>query len=318
MKKCSLITKSWFFFLITFAGCVFSDTSKTYTSITPDFQSGSINALHHRFPANNELTGSFVKSYKDVFTEHGITTNSAVSYASHWHHSLKENIGEWDITLFDKNPTENQAWLWYQSKVTLGLALGVLVVIGLLPTRISKWDKSNLHPFKRWWDNVSRGPVVDDDKWYINYIGHPYFGGVYYVSARSSGYNPWNSFVYSLLMSTFLYEYGIEAIFERPSIQDLIVTPVVGSIYGEWAFRKKAAIIQDDGRAMGSKTIGTVALLLLDPVGQVSQWIKGDKGHSAIQNLSIQAGLVSTFPTYQQQPGQFTPRHFGINVHFDF
>src|SRR5688500_2383337 len=32
------------------------------------------------------------------------------------------------------------------------------------------------------------------------------------------------------------YEYGIEALFERPSYQDLIVTPVGGLLLGAWLF----------------------------------------------------------------------------------
>ena len=217
----------------------------------------------------------------------------------------------WDITLFDHHPREDQAWLWYQTKVTFGLALGALGVIALLPEHISKWDKSNIRPFRKWWQNVKSGPVWDTDKWYINYIGHPYFGGVYYVAARSSGYNPWNSFIYSFLMSTFVYEYGVEAMCEVPSIQDVIVTPVGGWLYGELAYRGKKNILANDSKVLGSPLLGAAALWLLDPVGEFSQWLSGD--HGPVQNLSMRL-------SFSPAPGSLVhrPRYLGMELLFNF
>jgi len=51
------------------------------------------------------------------------------------------------------------------------------------------------------------------------------------VRAQMRGYNATQSFWYSFLLSS-AYEYGVEAIFEEPSIQDLIVTPGLGSVLG--------------------------------------------------------------------------------------
>ena len=211
----------------------------------------------------------------------------------------QDNRG-WDITLFDQHPREDQAWLWYQTKVTFGLALGVLGVIALLPEHISKWDKSNIRPFREWWQNVKSGPVRDTDEWYINYIGHPYFGGVYYVAARSSGYNQWNSFIYSFLMSTFVYEYGVEAMCEVPSIQDIIITPVGGWLYGELAYRGKMNILANGSKVLGSQLLGSAALWLLDPVGELSQLLNGEHGRNVSVRLSISplAGSIVQRPRY--------------------
>ena len=215
----------------------------------------------------------------------------------------------WDITLFDHHPKEDQAWLWYQTKVTFGLALGVLGVIALLPEHISKWDKANIRPFRQWWHNVKSGPVWDNDKWYINYIGHPYFGGVYYVAARSSGYNPWNSFIYSFLMSTFVYEYGVEAMCEVPSIQDVIVTPVGGWLYGELAYRGKKNILANDRTVLGSPLLGAAALWLLDPVGEFSQWLD----HGSAQNLSVRLRFSPAPGSVVHRPG-----YLGLELLFNF
>jgi len=113
------------------------------------------------------------------------------------------------------------------------VGVGILYV---LPTSVTKWSdsaKDNLS-FERWWDNVNH-PVWDHDSWAINYVGHPYFGATYYIRARERGFDRIDSFVYSAFASA-LYEFGVEAIFERPSYQDLIVTPVGGSLVGGLLF----------------------------------------------------------------------------------
>ena len=112
--------------------------------------------------------------------------------------------------------------------------MGVAGVLALMPESITNWEKDDVQLMNKWWDNVQSGPVWDRDDHVINYIGHPYFGGVYYQAARKSGYRQWDAFMYSTLMSTFYWEYGIEAFAEVPSIQDLVVTPTLGWVYGEW------------------------------------------------------------------------------------
>jgi hypothetical protein len=100
-----------------------------------------------------------------------------------------------------------------------------------LPESVSKWtadDKKDI--FQRWWHNV-QSPHWDHDSAAINYIGHPYFGSAYYVRARERGFGEFDSFVYAALASA-MYEFGTEALFERPSYQDLIVTPIGGALIG--------------------------------------------------------------------------------------
>lgn len=183
----------------------------------------------------------------------------------------------YEVTLFKPCPGENRKRLWQQTKVVFVGGFAVMGVLLVLPEDITKWDKSEIGKgdlIAKWWDNVSEGPVWDNDKWYINWIGHPYFGGVYYQGARKSGYNQWNSFIYSALMSTFYWEYGIEAFAEVPSIQDLVITPVGGWIYGEWAHHKEQEIRARGGTALGSKTWGSISLFLLDPLGSIDTWVR--------------------------------------------
>ena len=123
--------------------------------------------------------------------------------------------------------------------------------------KLSGWsdeDKQNM--FKKWRDNVSK-PVWDDDTWWVNYVLHPYWGGAYYIRARERGFDQWQSFWYSALLST-PWEYGAEVLAEPVSIQDMIVTPVLGSLVGEYLFspwrahiRAKAGPLDWSDRAVG-------------------------------------------------------------------
>ena len=86
--------------------------------------------------------------------------------------------------------------------------------------------------FKEAW---TKPPVWDQDSNGINYVGHPYFGALFYLTQRNYDESPLRSFLTSVVMSTG-FEYLVESWSERPSIQDLIVTPIVGSILGELVY----------------------------------------------------------------------------------
>ena len=146
----------------------------------------------------------------------------------------------YQISIFSSPNGEDSDRLWSQTNSIFAYGFGVIGLIALLPEDISNWDKEQ-GIFNKWSDNVKSGPVWDRDTGMLNLIGHPYFGGVYYQVARKSGYRQWDAFMYATIMSTFYWEYGIEAFAEVPSIQDLVITPVLGWAYGEWAFNTEMA-----------------------------------------------------------------------------
>ena len=112
-----------------------------------------------------------------------------------------------------------------------GYQVVTITMFYFLPESVSKWtDQAKQDIFKRWWQNVQT-PHWDKDSAAVNFIGHPYFGSAYYVRARERGFGEFDSFVYSALASA-MYEFGTEALFEQPSYQDLIVTPVGGALIG--------------------------------------------------------------------------------------
>lgn len=186
------------------------------------------------------------------------------------------------VSLFSADNGEDSARLWSQTKSMFSYGFGVIGVIALLPEDISNWDKEQ-GLFNKWSDNVKAGPVWDRDNGPLNLIGHPYFGGVYYQAARKSGYRQWDAFIYSAMMSTFYWEYGIEAFAEVPSIQDIVITPVLGWVYGEWAFTTEMSIRENNDEVFGSTFLGSTALVFLDPVDSLSVGINNLFGKEVIK-----------------------------------
>jgi multisubunit Na+/H+ antiporter MnhG subunit len=67
-----------------------------------------------------------------------------------------------------------------------------------------------------------------------------------------------------MILST-QWEYVFEAVAERPSIQDLIITPVVGSLLGEAIHRTTTRMRQN-----GTNILEKVFITLLNPAGAIS------------------------------------------------
>jgi len=150
----------------------------------------------------------------------------------------------------------------------LGYQFAVIAVLYIAPESISGWDREQKrnYSFEKWRNNVSE-PVWDEDKWWINYILHPYWGGTYYIRARERGLDRAQSFWYSALLST-LYEYGAEALAEPVSAQDLVVTPLAGFLVGEYLFSP----LRDRIRAKPGKLDWSdkTLLFITDPLGVVN------------------------------------------------
>lgn len=175
-------------------------------------------------------------------------------------------------------------YLMGQTYTILGLSISTVGLMTLLPESVTKWDEEDRDMSelgKKWKNNVSEGPVWDRDEHVLNYIMHPYFGGVYYTAARHAGYNEFESFLYSATMSTFFWEYGVEAFAEVPSWQDIFITPFFGSVVGEVMLSAEQDILANRGEVLGSETVGEVSLFLLNPVGHIHYWISDTWGGSA-------------------------------------
>jgi hypothetical protein len=169
-------------------------------------------------------------------------------------------------------PFKDYRRLGYNTSIYFATTVVAFSGLWVMPQRITNWNKAEMREkgiFWKWKENVKTGPVMDDDKWQLNYIAHPYCGGLYYMTARSSGFSVLESFGYSVIMSTFFWEYGIESFAEAPSTQDLIITPILGSVVGEGFFYAKKSIVKHNHKILKSKFLGYTALLFMDPFNTI-------------------------------------------------
>ena len=165
-----------------------------------------------------------------------------------------------------------------ETKYMVFIHIATAGIFYLMPESVTKWDKSSTSlstVTDKWVEDVKSGPVWDKDDWLINYVGHPYQGAAYYVVARHSGFGWKGAFIYSTVLSTFMWEYGFEAFAEKPSAQDLIVTPIAGALLGELFLRGEDMIMKNGGKVLGSKVLGNISLVFLDPAGSLISSFKG-------------------------------------------
>lgn len=214
-------------------------------------------------------------------------------------------------------------YLMEQSYTILGLSVATVGLMTFLPESITKWDSedSSLKGLgNKWKDNVSAGPVWDKDEHFLNYVMHPYFGGVYYTAARHAGFNEFESFLYSTTMSTFFWEYGVEAFAEVPSIQDLFVTPFFGAVVGELMLQQELSITENGGEVMGSEALGSFSLFFLNPVGHIHYWVTDAWGDDTEVNLAYNAwfsnGDAAQFAYDAGMP--YTDQFVGLEVKLKF
>lgn len=206
------------------------------------------------------------------FSKSGLTANS-----------VKNVLKDRSIYSLPYSPTLSVPdWrrLWINTGTLMFGGATALVVLKLLPQNATAWSRIAIKEVpmgQRWVNHVKEGPVWDHDKFIFNYILHPYAGAAYYMGARSCGFNVWGSFLYSFCISTIFWEYGVEAFMEVPSVQDIVITPVVGALFGEGFYKLKRMIVDRDYRVLGSKVIGHAAAFLLDPVNEAIGYIVPDK-----------------------------------------
>ncbi len=174
----------------------------------------------------------------------------------------------------------------------LAYQFSVIGVLYVMPTSISSWTAEDKADFsmQKYIDNASQ-IVWDKDDWWINYVLHPYWGGTYYVRAQERGFGPLGSFLYSATLSS-VYEFGAEAFFEEPSIQDLIVTPVAGYFVGKY-FSEVRANIQKKKKAGPLSAFDTFVMVMTDPMGAMNA--KVDKWFSKEAHTSVRLMLGPQF-----------------------
>ncbi|HXH99061.1 MAG TPA: DUF3943 domain-containing protein [Sphingobacteriaceae bacterium] len=151
---------------------------------------------------------------------------------------------------------------FWRSQLLVGgtevLGMGILMA---LPKRITKWDDDYIKKAKQnLRESWTMPPVWDKDDFAMNYIAHPLVGSYYYNAMRSQGSKKWSAFLFSTAQS-FLWEYCIEGVAERPSTQDLLFTSTTGALLGEAIHRTTLRM----GRN-GFTTFEKIAVTIMNPL----------------------------------------------------
>lgn len=182
--------------------------------------------------------------------------------------------------------------VWRDTGILFGSQVVAVGVIYVLPESVSGWsDEQKDKSLRKYSENVGH-PVLDSDDFYVNYLLHPYWGATYYARARERGLDKIPAFVYSTLISA-MFEFGIESFFEKPSIQDLIATPVAGSLLGAFVFEPLRESIKHKQEL---RWYDEAILVVTDPIGVLSSGFErmfGIKSHIRLDYSFLQLQKLS-------------------------
>ena len=180
--------------------------------------------------------------------------------------------------LLNDDPIYNKkAPLWQPiMKITIQNALVNLVdhyLIGYdwAVVGFNSWNRTAIKSGFPW----NNGWKWDNDRFGNNFFLHPYTGGGYFNSARATGYNFWESSIF-----TFGGAYTYKLFGEnggptrQPERNDLIATTLGGMFAGEVLYRISSNVL--DERTVGTERFGREFLaLLVDPGRAFTRFMNG-------------------------------------------
>ena len=127
---------------------------------------------------------------------------------------------------------------------------------------------------ERYTDAFTRPPLFDPharafewdhDRWTINVIGHGLMGSELYLHARTCSFGVGGSLAFTA-GATVAWEYLVEANGVRPSVQDLVYTPLAGLVFGEGRYRAWRAAGSIENRSARG-----FVRALVDPFGELGR-----------------------------------------------
>jgi Domain of unknown function (DUF3943) len=167
------------------------------------------------------------------------STKRQVSIDTPGYYSTHNAYGD----LLNDDPTYNRKYKWY-------IPASRVIAVDLFSWATAKyffkydWPASSVSDWKR---NFKQGWEWDTDKFGVNFIGHPHSGSYYFNVARSNGYSFWGSLPFAV-EGSLIWEYLGEN--TRPSLNDVINTPLSGMFLGEVFYRISSNILDDRTRGM--------------------------------------------------------------------
>lgn len=134
-----------------------------------------------------------------------------------------------------RESTRLKHFLLASTEIAASLGVGAAWYWTATEVNAKDWDSPNFRASLRAKFVTGRSIRFDNNDYYLNAPGHPLAGTAYYMIARSSNYNALEAFLFSLAGST-LWELIVE-FREVMSINDMIFTPIAGSVIGEVGYQ---------------------------------------------------------------------------------
>jgi len=112
----------------------------------------------------------------------------------------------------------------------------------------------------------SQGPKWDNDHWSFNFLVHPVMGYISHTAYRNRGGTFLGAFLCNTACSAY-YEFLVGSWTQRPSYNDLIITPIGGAIVGESVWQIRKTLVRDNYLS----TFEKVVLTAIDPIEVLNQ-----------------------------------------------
>ncbi|WP_296028586.1 DUF3943 domain-containing protein [uncultured Treponema sp.] len=204
----------------------------------------------------------------------------------------------------------------FDSKKHYFVAAGGMLLTNIVIGSWNRFGPARASWAQVYWDDIkepwNREIKFDRDWYWTNFVLHPYQGGLYYLAARNSNLNWFESLLISAAGS-FIWEYFFET--NSPSTNDLTYTPIGGFATGEMVYR-----LGLEANAKGHKILGYVAnplRLYTDPI--LKRAPQGPSG--LLQSFSLKTGFGLAFAnTWLKSPydncSEFFPAYGSVGLDF--
>lgn len=143
--------------------------------------------------------------------------------------------------LMDDDPVYNRRYPWTTTAARVAFTN---VVNWSIARYVFNYEWARISP-QVWRTNLKNGFKWDDDRFGVNFIGHPHTGNYYFNTARSNGYSFWGSYPFAIGGSLMWEFFGENT---SASKNDIINTPISGAFLGEVFYRISSNILNDRKR----------------------------------------------------------------------